>query len=146
VIGINKYKSTNVPTLKGAVSDAYSIQQYLENELNVPKSQIRNLYDAGATRAAIISAFRQLQSDPRIKPGDPILIYFAGHGGESTSPTSLHTNSKTAFLVPHDYSTSIDHCPVHGIPYSTIGLLINRIAKTQGNNIVRPSFITDSVL
>ncbi|KAF6743200.1 hypothetical protein DFP72DRAFT_1080537 [Ephemerocybe angulata] len=70
--------------LSGAVPDADSINDYLQSELKVPSSQIRNLRDKQATRAGIIAAFEWLRdlNPPDFKPQDPILIYYAGHGGE----------------------------------------------------------------
>ena len=127
-------------TLKGAVADADSIQNYLKDDLNVSESRIRNLRDKQATRAAIISEFTALASNDVIKHGDPILIYYAGHGGEAPPPIGWGAggaDSKTQMLIPHDYRTKIDDREVHGIPDRTIGALISRIAKSKGDNIVR---------
>jgi len=141
IIGINKYKNANMTTLKGAVADADLIQDYLEGHLNVPKSHIRNLRDVEATRAAIVSAFHALRADPRIKNGDPILIYYAGHGGETNPPNGWDAggaDKKIQMLLPHDYGTDINNAEVHGIPDRTISVLINELAKEKGDNIVRP--------
>ena len=123
-------------TLKGAVADADSIQQYLENDLNVQRSRIRNLRDAQATRDAIISEFYALESNPDIKLGDPILIYYAGHGAGVTSPIGQEAggaDSRSEMLIPHDYEANV----VHGILDRTISVLLTRLAKAKGDNIVR---------
>lgn len=137
IIGINKYKSFAVTTLKGAVPDANSVQQYLEKELNVPSSHIRNLRNEEATRAAIVDAFRQLQDDSRIKNGDPILIFYAGHGGEVDAPVGWEAgDTKTQMLVPHDFRTKVNNRDVHGIPDRTIAALLDRLSEKKGDNIV----------
>ena len=128
-------------TLKGAVADADSVKEYLENVLKVPQSHIRNLRNAQATRTAIIAEFCALETNTDINPGDPILIYYAGHGGEVIPPADWEAggaDSKTQMLISHDYRTKVDGREVYGIPDRTIGVLINRIAKAKGDNIVRP--------
>ncbi|KAF8752570.1 Caspase domain [Rhizoctonia solani] len=70
--------------------------------------------DEQAKRVNIIKALRDLaRPDNGINRDDPILIYYAGHGGEDTS--------KNTGVVP--------------IPDFTIGVLIHRIAQEKGNNI-----------
>lgn len=124
-------------TLNGAVPDANAVQQYLEKELNVPSSHIQSLRDGEATRAAIVESFSKLQNDSRIKEGDPILIFYAGHGGETHAPASWEAgDSKIQMLIPYDFQTKINNCDVHGIPDRTIAVLLNRLSKEKGNNIV----------
>jgi len=116
------------------------MQQYLEDELKVPKSHIRKLHDAQATRAAIIAEFVALATNPDITPNDPILIYYAGHGASCPPPLGWEAggaDSKTQMLIPHDYHTTVDDDKVHGIPDRTLAALITRIAKVKGDNIVR---------
>jgi Caspase domain len=109
----------------------------------VPSSQIHNLRDAEATRAAIIGAFCDLRNDSRIQNGDPILIYFAGHGGECDVPAGWAAGgSKIQMLIPYDFGTEINNCNVHGIPDRTVAALLDRLAKEKGDNIVGPISFT----
>ncbi|KAF6747373.1 hypothetical protein DFP72DRAFT_821874, partial [Ephemerocybe angulata] len=128
IIGISDYhESSKMAKLSGAVRDADSINDYLQSELMVPRSQIRILRDKQATRAGIIAAFEWLRdlSPPDFKPQDHILIYYAGHVGEV--PTK-----GVQTLIP------IDYIPDKQPPISdrTVAALINQIAKKQENNIV----------
>jgi hypothetical protein len=133
-----------VTTLKGAVPDANAVQEYLENHLGVPSSHILNLRDAEATRSAIIQALLDLKNDTRIQTGDPILIFYAGHGGETDAPTAWGTGgSKIQMLIPHDFLTVVDGSEVYGIPDRTIGALLDRLAKFKGDNIVSRPIPTD---
>ncbi|KAF6759910.1 caspase domain-containing protein [Ephemerocybe angulata] len=119
IIGINDYhESSKMAKLSGAVPDADAINDYLQSELKVPSSRIRNLRDKQATLAS-----RDL-NPPDFKHQDPILIYYAGHGGEV--PTK-----GVQTLIPIDYIP--DKQPP--IPDRTVAALINQIAKKQGNNI-----------
>ena len=122
-------------SLRGAVADADSITQYLENSLKVGKSRIRNIRNAEATRAAIISAFIALENHPEIGLGDPILIYYAGHGASVKPPIGWEAGGagRIQMLIPHDYHTD----GVQGIPDRTISVLLTRLAKAKGDNIVR---------
>jgi uncharacterized caspase-like protein len=134
VIGIDDY--TNCRKLSGAVADAKAMKEYLEQVLRVPKDHIRTLFDHHATRDAIITAFKDLQNDERIKNGDPIVIFYAGHGGELPAPPSWiwwAPDSKIQSLLPQDYKAS----HIQPIPDRAIGALVEGIAKAKGDNIVR---------
>ena len=137
IIGINEYASPLVKNLKGAVRDALSVKQYLEEDLGVPESQIRLLHNAEATRAAIIQEFKNLMADRHIHRGDPILIFYAGYGGEADAPKGWEAgDAKIQMLIPHDFRTTVDGREVYGIPDRTIGALLSRVAQKWDDNIV----------
>jgi Caspase domain len=145
IIGINKYKnSPHIPNLDGAVPDADDVLDYLQNHLGVPSSQITILLDSKATRAAIIDEIKAFSLDDRIKEGDPILIYYAGHGHSAVTPKTKDWESwstdKIELLVPYDYSSVKDDIK-HGILDRTLEALLSDLAKLKGNNIVRQTFI-----
>ena len=123
--------------MSGAVPDANVVQKYLEDDLGIPRSQIQNLRDAEATRSAIIQAFLDFQNDTRIQHGDPIFIFYAGHGGETDAPVMWNAGgSKIQMIIPHDFGAIVNDNEVYGIPDRTIGSLLDRIAKVKGDNIV----------
>jgi hypothetical protein len=106
IIGINSYKADKRPffNLKGAVPDADLVQSYLQKHLGVPNSQIRNLRDSEATRAAILHEINALTTDDRIQRGDPILIFYAGHGSTAPTPKGWDIGEpRIQLLLPHDY-------------------------------------------
>ncbi|CCM00516.1 uncharacterized protein FIBRA_02550 [Fibroporia radiculosa] len=137
IIGINDYKYPSTPNLLGAVPDADAVRDYLQEQLGVPSSQIINLRDSQATRAAILHEIHAFMNDDRIQKGDPILIYYAGHGASAHAPPNWEAGgSHIQLLVPHDQSC-ID-CSghlVHGIPDRTLGALLTQIADKKGDNI-----------
>ena len=145
IIGINKYKnSPHIPKLEGAVPDADAVRNYLQDHLGVPSSQIKNLRDSEATRAAIIDGIKAFSFNDKIKEGDPILIYYAGHGDSADTPEGWKVGSsgKIELLVPYDHGSSLeDHNPKHGIPDRTLGALLSHLASKKGDNIVRHTFI-----
>ena len=120
------------------------MQNYLQKHLGVPSSQIRNLRDSEATRAAIIEAIKAFSRNDKIKEGDPIFIYFAGHGGLANTPKDWKDwrTDKIEFLVPYDYSSEKGvPDPTYGIPDRTLGALLSELASLKGYNIVRQTFI-----
>ncbi|QRW26011.1 ICE-like protease (caspase) p20 domain protein [Rhizoctonia solani] len=138
VIGINNYK--HITPLDGAASDADEIFKFLTFDLKVPPNHIINLRNEQASRVNILQGFRSLVHDPRIKNGDPILIFYAGHGGSyqpSRQQKRLYGAGKIQVIFPQDYkfpipgSTELVNC----IPDKTIGVLLNEIAAAKGNNL-----------
>jgi hypothetical protein len=119
------------------------VRDFLQKELGVPSSQIRNLRDSEATRTAIIDGIKAFSLSDDIKKGDPILIYYAGHGGVADRPEGWEAGGtgKIELLIPYDHSSSLeDGDPKYGIPDRTLGALLSRLANKKGDNIVRPTF------
>ena len=131
IIGINEYASPVVcRPLKGTISDAFTVRKYLEEHLGVPRSQIHLLLDAEATRSAIIQAFNNLVADQRIQRGDPILIFYAGHGSEVDPPKHWEAGStKIQMLILHNFGINVDGRVIYGILDRTIGVLLARVAE-----------------
>ncbi|KDR74089.1 hypothetical protein GALMADRAFT_280580 [Galerina marginata CBS 339.88] len=138
IIGINVYDpKEDFLRLRGAVRDAYAYKDYLMDCLEVPEDHIRILINKQASRAAILDAFLAIKDDPRIQEGDPIFIFYAGHGSEIEPPLGWESggpNSKVQLLVPQDYC-SVAGLEIPGIPDRTIGALLEDIADKKGNNI-----------
>ena len=136
VIAIGKYASKQFSNLPGAIPDANKIVNWLVTDLQVPRNQISLITDEAASRAGIISALEAFRSDDRIHQGDPILIYYAGHGSGVPPPEDWECGGagrKIQMLVPQDYAP--EH-GIHGIPDHVLGCLIHQIAEKKGNNIV----------
>ncbi|KAF8968723.1 caspase domain-containing protein [Flammula alnicola] len=138
IIGIDNYKSNTIFTkLKGGREDARAFQTYLMQDLQVPGDQITFLLDDKATRSAIIAGFESLANNDRIKKGDPIFIFYAGHGAQGPSPTAWKSYGVQTieFLVPYDYDDPDSGTKIESIPDYTLGALLNGIAEKKGDNI-----------
>ena len=139
IIGINQYESPDIPNLIGAVPDADAMRDYLQKHMGVPSSQIRNLRDSEATRTAIIDEIEAFSLKEEINEGDPILIYFAGHGGSADTPKGWEVGStgRVEFLVPYDYPSPLESGNVKsGIPDRILRVLLSQLASMKGDNIV----------
>ena len=109
IIGINKYASPSVFNLEGAVPDALAVKTYLKQHLGVPGSHIRLLFNGDATRSTIIQGFSNFTVDQRIQHGDPILIFYAGYGGEVRPPKGWKSgNARVQMLILNDFGSNID--------------------------------------
>ncbi|PBK92284.1 hypothetical protein ARMGADRAFT_877995, partial [Armillaria gallica] len=108
LIGIDGYSSC---PLDGCVEDALAMEEYFVEDLAVPEERIQRLlgpkndYDTSALKAYsipsrenILSVLHSLINNDEIKPGDPIIIFVAGHG--------------LRYLVSYEDSDS-DHEEVH---------------------------------
>jgi hypothetical protein len=138
IIGIDKYKSTHLHELKGAIADAEAMKDYLQDALGVPTSRIKTLFNEDATRDAIIQNISALK-DTDTRPGDPILIFYAGHGVKGGAPTGWAAvgNQQIELIAPYDMEYKDDKSVVNAIPDRDIGILLERLAKSKGDNIVR---------
>ncbi|VDC06740.1 unnamed protein product [Peniophora sp. CBMAI 1063] len=137
VIGIDEYACVDIPNLAGAVSDADAIDDYLRNELCVPKEHIVNLRNEQATRDAVIREIKALSTREGIRRGDPILIYFAGHGTTAPAPAGWHVGKQSVSLIaPHDTDTKLEDAGMSkfAIPDRTIGALLHLLAEQLGTD------------
>jgi len=135
VIGIDDYmKDTK---LHGSCADALAIAEYLKTGLNVPSNQITVLLDGRASRKAILDAFKRLKDNEEIQPGDPILIFYAGHGAEIFD-NDVEGMQKIQSIIPQDHDGGI---AVHPIPDKTIGSLLAQLHREKGDNIVSRSSV-----
>ena len=133
-IAINEYLNDQYTSLKGCIADADDIETYLINDLLVPSSQILSLRNEKATREEILRALCSFKYNNNIKYGDPILIFFAGHGAETNAPNGW--GSKIQMLIPYDCEMPVSGGCVHGIPDFVLGQHLLEIAAVKGNNIV----------
>jgi hypothetical protein len=132
LIGIDMYQ--NVRQLTGAVEDVMDMASYLREHLNVEAANIRSLINTNASQKQIIQAFEDIRQDARIRQGDCIIIFFAGHGRETTAPAGwASSKNKIQLILPYDFKPTAGGTA--GIPDFKIAALINRIAMEKGNNI-----------
>ncbi|PPQ97854.1 hypothetical protein CVT26_013023 [Gymnopilus dilepis] len=140
VIGIDNYASDNIQSLHGSVADARAFKAYLTDTLLTPEDHIMILENAFATRIAIMDGLRRLAADPRIGTGDPVIIFYAGHGSRArvvTNKQSTEATTNVPVILPSDVlGPSRGDNIVQPIPYYVIDALLGDIAQRKGNNVV----------
>ncbi|KAK0484569.1 hypothetical protein IW261DRAFT_1457462 [Armillaria novae-zelandiae] len=141
------------------------MEQYLVDDLLVPKERIQRLLGPACcgdtstdvssipSRANIISLLQSLITNPNIKYGDPIIIFFSGHGSryslsdDDDDPDideELNDERSQKFieaLCPVDRNT-IDSSSafIPDITDRELNTILAQIARTKGNRI---TFILD---
>ncbi|KAF7345758.1 hypothetical protein MVEN_01596300 [Mycena venus] len=145
-IAINEY-SGEMPNLAGCLNDAEDFKSCLDEILGeTPSFAVRSLTNSRATRSAILAAFGDhLIRNSDIQRGDPIIIYYAGHGSQATAPAAWHApEDKVETLCPADQGMRDPQNPnraIPGIPDVTINALLSLLAREKGTNI---TFVCDS--
>ena len=112
VIGIDKYNpppgakiSTTSgrlewPELSGCKNDALAMKEIIMTKFGYVQADIAELYDAKATRAAILKGMEELLNNT---PENGIaLIYYAGHGSYITNSLSKEEDKYDESIVPSD--------------------------------------------
>ncbi|KAI0083700.1 hypothetical protein BDY19DRAFT_975941 [Irpex rosettiformis] len=143
IVAIDEYKDSERNPASGALTDSKNVFEYLTGakHMGVPEDHIRRLHNSEATRAGIITSFREhLIENCRISKGDAILFYYAGHGSYVKAPdgwTVGNSDDKVEVILPYDegFTYPDDHSPTYAIPDRTLAALINLAAARHGDNI-----------
>ncbi|KAI0027296.1 hypothetical protein K488DRAFT_29227, partial [Vararia minispora EC-137] len=140
LMGINDYSNLGVGDLCGSVADVSRVKGFLVNKLHVPEAHIRTLLNEEATQDRIMSCVKGLADLDTINMGDPILIFYAGHGGTLPKPPESSwavSNSTIECLVAHDarYSDTEETWVEGVVPDLVFASLLHRLAEVKGDNI-----------
>jgi hypothetical protein len=120
--------------------DAKAIEHYLG--VNFPSSQTRTFHHQEASSSSIVIGMIDSINNKEIKPQGLIVIYYAGHGGETTPPVVWDTQGgKIRMFVTHDY---LDDDMV--ITDLGIATLLRELASVKGDNIVSMKYIHFCIL
>ncbi|EIM79706.1 uncharacterized protein STEHIDRAFT_116403 [Stereum hirsutum FP-91666 SS1] len=135
IIGISVYAAHDIPDLTGSRADVESMEKFLRDS-NVSPEHLIILRDEDATRHHIVHELKSVAKNEKIDKGDPILIYFSGHGMQAL-PNSRNFHpmrnpeSRIQILCPYDFSKA----DPRGIPTACLAAHLNRISEAKGNNI-----------
>ena len=112
IIGINRYKDSQLMNLKFAQKDAVVMGQTLIRKCGFPEQNVKMLLGERAKRAEILAAINDIAQVAM--PEDMVVIYFAGHGGLEADRGQPDGYCK--YLLPHDsdigqsfYATAIGY-------------------------------------
>jgi len=105
IVGIDQYQyadGNRLINLEGAVNDASLLRDTLRRQkVQVPDSRV--LLNAQATRAAFIRAWQGMVK--QAKPGDTLILTFAGHGGQQPDVEPLdEKDGKDETIMFHDFN------------------------------------------
>ncbi len=97
-VGVDRYLDPSISSLRYARRDAASVADLLQQNLHPSEASVRRLLDAQATQRAISIAIGE-ELPRACRPGDVVLLYFAGHGSPETDGPA---DGASRFLIPHD--------------------------------------------
>ncbi|PBK63120.1 hypothetical protein ARMSODRAFT_846101, partial [Armillaria solidipes] len=165
LVGIDGYSSY---PLRGCVADALAMKQYLVEDLLVPEDRVQSLLgsmnhrDTSQTdvssipsRENILSVLLSLITNPDIERGDPIIIFFAGHGSryalsdydddeDSDFDEELEDGRSHKFVeavCPIDRNTLDSRgALIPDISDRELNIILSQISRTKGHRI---TFILD---
>ncbi|KAJ6622336.1 caspase domain-containing protein [Mycena sp. CBHHK59/15] len=151
IIGIDAYEDSKLQ-LKGCVNDANVVRDYLREGLGVPEERMQILLAPAPaesdtdilspSRHNIIQTLLSLCHNAAIKPGDNILIYFAGHGAtyklENYYSESYAAVGAIEALCPVDRGTLDDRDRDRSIPDISdreLNHILSDIRRAKGDRI-----------
>ncbi|KAJ3762374.1 caspase domain-containing protein [Lentinula raphanica] len=140
IVGIDQYKSGDIWNLEACVDDAKSMKRWLVDDLGVPKHQIAMLLNERATKRNIeVTLDNHLLNNNRIREGDAILIYFAGHGSTLKAPqdwlSEKNLRCDVEVLCTYDHDTKGPEGRIAGISARAMHTFLHDLSKLKGNNI-----------
>ncbi|KAK0199778.1 peptidase C14, caspase domain-containing protein [Desarmillaria ectypa] len=154
IIGIDAYQAF---PLRGCVSDAQAVNQYLVHVLGVPESHIQLLLARHGSlssdmpwpsRVNIIESLHNIRRNPLIQKNDNIIIYFSGHGTSYHCSDYFPKRSGGAArfgaieaICPADrYTVDANGRPIPDISDRELNTILHLIRVEKGENI---TVITD---
>jgi len=101
VIGLDKYRDVQIPSLRNATNDAKLLSAMLKER---GFDHIVELYDENATKCSIMSLLSDDSELPtKVTKDDRLLLFFSGHG---TTIQSKKDGSNLGYIVPYDAEVS----------------------------------------
>lgn len=94
LIGLREHRDAGLAKLPFADRDARLFARYLTDALGYEDENVATLIDGQATKGDLEKHLERWLSN-RVREGDSVLVYFAGHGAAERA-------TKTAYLLPYD--------------------------------------------
>lgn len=102
-VGIGAYApDSGVPALSGARADVAGLKAVLVSRYGLDPRNVRELYDAEATRDGIARALNAQIQRAAATAGGTVLFYYSGHGGQIADTRGNQSNDANSTLVPFD--------------------------------------------
>lgn len=101
LIGVGQYPHSQKSNLKGPPKDIKNMTEFLKNQWGFRREDIGILKDAKATKSAIMHALN-VWLPKKTKPGDRVVIYYSGHGGQTKDRNGDEADGKDEFVTTAD--------------------------------------------
>lgn len=101
-VGINKFANYPQFALNGCVNDAKDMAALCKDLLGFKASQIKQLTDAQATKAAIMTALKQAVADAKAGKLNYIVFSLSSHGTQMADSSGDEPDGMDEAFVPYD--------------------------------------------
>jgi WD40 repeat protein len=102
-LGVDKYRDPGIRELRAARSDAVALAQKMKQLGQVQETVV--LINEQATLAKSKDLLTQTLP-ATTRPGDTIVVYYSGHGGQWVDDSGVKPDGLRAYLVPYDGNIS----------------------------------------
>jgi hypothetical protein len=153
VVGIQKYKTKDIPTLPYAKMDAEKVRQWFIERAGLPKANVHALLNEEATRKNLMDKIDWLRKTAQ--PTDAVFVYFSCHGAPELAINGSGYNAKYLVLYDTDpvhlYSTGFPlddlNNKMDGIKASTqVVILESCYAGPVGKEVMKGASTADLVI
>jgi uncharacterized caspase-like protein len=115
IIGVGRYQSTDIPSLRYTVADAESLYQILVGQGGFRKEHVLLITDKTEKTPTLRNIKWALGTflARSAKKDDTVIIFFAGHGAPETDQRGVERDGLAKYLIPSDadpddlYSTAL---------------------------------------
>ena len=101
LIGVEAYRSPEVPPTPGCVADARATAEFLKKRFGFADHDIKILVNEQATSAAIVKQIQDWLITPT-QPGDRVFLFYAGHGSQLPDDNGDEQDGFDETLAPWD--------------------------------------------
>jgi len=101
LIGINRFRDSDVNTLRGCVNDARKFGSLLTGTFGFAGSNVRTLLDNEATKGAVVDGLQWLVRGAT--PGDQLVLVCSSHGSHVPDESDDEPDGEDEVLVVHDH-------------------------------------------
>ena len=127
VIGVDRYESRQVPTLRYSVRDAEALHQFLTGPGGFKKDNVVLLTDRAERKPTLRNIKWALGTflTRSAKKDDTVLVFFAGHGVPEIDPRGVERDGLAKYLAPADVDP--DDLYSTGLPMDELQTIFQRI-------------------
>lgn len=123
-IGVSKYQSAQIPTLKYADRDSRRVVQLFKDKYKLSNDRAMLLNNEDAT-AIKISRFITQSAAKLLSADDTFILYFGGHGAPDVDAASNDSDGLKKYLLLHD--TELDSLPMTGLSLNNLATLLEKL-------------------
>lgn len=123
-IGVSKYQSTQIPSLRFADSDSQRVVHFFKNRYQLSDDRAMLLTNEDAT-AIKISRFITNNVMKLLDKEDTFIFYFGGHGAPDVDDASIDNDGLKKYLLLHD--SDLNSLPMTALSLNNLATLLGKL-------------------